>query len=117
MIGLLVIARSIGRGLRSLVRDPAARGLGVLTAGLVAGGAFFYRQVEDMSWVDSFYFTVVTLTTVGYGDLAPETTAGKVFTVAYILIGIGIFVALVSEIAQHVIRARTDVASEGADDD
>lgn len=108
MIGLIVIARAIGRGLRSLGRDPRSRGLLTLVAGLIAAGAFFYRWVEDLSWVDSIYFTIVTLTTVGYGDISPQTTAGKLFTAAYILIGIGILVAFVGEVAGHVLRAGTD---------
>lgn len=108
MIGLLAVGRTIARGLRSLARDPRARGLLVLAAGLVMGGAFFYRQVEDLSWIDSFYFTVITLTTVGYGDIAPQTAAGKLFTMAYLLIGIGIIVALAGEVAAHVIRANAD---------
>ena len=105
MIGLFAVARSVARGLRSLAKDPNARGLLVTSLGLVAGGAFFYRRVEDLSWLDSFYFTIVTLTTVGYGDVAPQTTAGKLFTMAYLLIGIGILLALIGEVASHVIRA------------
>ena len=117
MIGLFAIARSIVRGLRSLAKDPNARGLLVTTLALVAGGAFFYRRVEDLSWLDSFYFTIVTLTTVGYGDIAPQTTAGKLFTMAYLLIGIGILVALITEVAGHVIRANNQQREGlGADD-
>ena len=115
MIGLLVVARTIARGVASLARDPAARGLVTLSLGLIMVGAFFYRQVEELSWVDSFYFTIVTLTTVGYGDIAPETTAGKLFTMAYLLIGIGLLVALVGEVARHLIRASEErVAERGA---
>jgi hypothetical protein len=44
----------------------------------------------DGSWstVESFYFAVVTMSTVGYGDLAPESTFGKLFTAVYILVGV-----------------------------
>ncbi len=97
--------------------DPRSRGLLTVAAGLIAGGSLFYRQVEDLSWVDSFYFTIVTLTTVGYGDISPQTTAGKLFTVAYLLIGIGILVALASEVASHVIRASAERRGESDDPD
>lgn len=113
MIGILAIGRRVWRGLRSLVRDPSSRGLLAVALGVIAAGAFIFRQVEDLSWVDSFYFTIVTLTTVGYGDIAPQTTAGKVFTMLYLLIGIGILVALIGEVANHVIRANAE--SAGAD--
>jgi voltage-gated potassium channel Kch len=110
------VGKSVVRGLRSLARDPQARGLLTVALGLIAGGAFFYRQVEDLSWLDSFYFTIVTLTTVGYGDISPETTAGKVFTMAYLLVGIGILVALISEVATHVIRASVEEREHPTDE-
>lgn len=112
MIGFLVIFRTVGRGLRNLVRDPQSRALLTLASALIAGGTLFYRQVEDLSWVDAFYFTIVTLTTVGYGDISPQTTAGKLFTTAYLLIGIGILVALVGEVAGHLVRESADRRSQ-----
>jgi hypothetical protein len=53
-------------------------------------GMVFYHFVEKMSWVDAFYFCIVTLSTVGYGDITPDTTAGKIFTSFYIIVGIGL---------------------------
>jgi hypothetical protein len=52
--------------------------------------------VEKFSWVDAYYFCVVTLATVGYGDLTPKTTFGKIFTTFYILAGVGIITAFIS---------------------
>ena len=49
-----------------------------------------YRLLEDWSWVDSLYFSVVAVTTVGFGDLTPTTDASKLFTIAYILVGIAL---------------------------
>jgi len=99
-------------GLRSFARDRSARSLLATTMTLVAGGTGFYRWVEDLSWVDSFYFTVITLATVGYGDIAPQTTAGKLFTVFYVVVGIGLIVALATEIARHVINSSTDATDD-----
>jgi len=103
MLGLVGLVRIATRGIRSLARDEQARGLVTLALTLIGAGAIFYHQVEDLSWIDSFYFTVITLTTVGYGDIAPQTNAGKIFTMFYVLIGIGILVALVTEVARHVL--------------
>ena len=113
MIGLFVVLRSFGLAIRRLVAEPQGRGLLSMVVTLVGGGVFFYRQVEDLSWVDSFYFTVVTLTTVGYGDIAPQTTAGKIFTTIYLLIGIGVLVAFTAQLATHLVDARLDRRSRG----
>ncbi len=62
-----------------------------LAAGIIAVGTIFYHYVEHFKWLDSFYFSVITLATVGYGDLVPHTDIGKLFTTGYVLVGIGIF--------------------------
>ena len=52
-------------------------------------GTVFYTKVENLSLIDAFYLSGVTLTTLGFGDFIPTTNAGKIFTVFYALIGIG----------------------------
>ena len=73
---------------------------------VIATGTVFYRFVEDLRWIDSLYFCVITLTTVGYGDIRPTTVVGKVFTMVYVVVGIGVFVALVTTTAHHLIQAK-----------
>lgn len=58
----------------------------------LALGAVFYSIVEKWSLFDSLYFSVITVATVGYGDLTPRTILGKTFTMFYLFIGIGLFV-------------------------
>lgn len=98
--------RDLSRGLQNFLRDPASQGLLGVASLVIAAGTVFYRLVEGLRWIDSLYFSVITLTTVGYGDFSPATDLGKVFTMVYVLIGIGIFVALVTDIAGHLIAAR-----------
>ena len=78
---------------------------------LLGGGAVFYHMVEKWNWVDSYYFCVVTLATVGYGDLVPQTTLGKLFTTFYILVGIGIIAAF----ASAFVRKRGIIAKDRFD--
>ena len=59
-------------------------------------GTVVYRLIENMSWVDAYYMSVVTLSTVGYGDLAPQTAFGKVFTTFYIFSGVGILTTYIA---------------------
>ncbi|MDT2754620.1 potassium channel family protein [Enterococcus pseudoavium] len=59
-------------------------------------GTFFYHNVEGMTYLDALYFSVITLATVGFGDLSPQTAVGKIFTIGYVLIGVGILTALIA---------------------
>ena len=78
--------------------------LGVLLGLALVGGGCVYWLLEDLSPLNALYLSVLTLTTVGYGDPAPETGAGKLLTIAFVLVGIGILLAFVSMIAEHVRR-------------
>lgn len=98
--------RDLLRGLRGFWHDPAGRAVLGVAGTVIAAGTVFYRFVEDLRWIDSLYFCVITLTTVGYGDISPTTVPGKIFTMVYIVVGIGIFVALVTTIAHHLVEAR-----------
>ncbi len=63
--------------------------------GLIALSTVFVHAVEGWSWLDSLYFSIVSVTTVGYGDLAPREDATKLFLVLYLPVGIGVgFVVL-----------------------
>ena len=53
-------------------------------------GTLAYSAIEDWSLVDSFYFSSVALTVVGFGDLEPSTDFSKIFTVFYIFSGVAI---------------------------
>lgn len=56
---------------------------------LLFGSAYFYSQSEGWRYLDSLYFSVATVTTIGYGDLVPQTDTGKIFTMFFAFIGIG----------------------------
>ena len=77
-------------GLADSIDEHRFKVLAGAAIGLLAMGTVVYRLLEDWSWVDSLYFSVVAVTTVGFGDLTPSTDASKLFTVVYILSGITI---------------------------
>ena len=52
---------------------------------LLAIGTVGYRFIEGWTWLDSLYMTIITVTTVGYGEIAPLSTPGKYFTMGLIL--------------------------------
>jgi hypothetical protein len=66
--------------------------------------ALVFRLVEGWRFLDAFYFSVVSMATVGYGDFAPETALGKILAMGFLMIGIGVFVLTVSTVAQEILR-------------
>jgi voltage-gated potassium channel Kch len=91
------------RGIKVAFRDTGVRWLLAFTFTLIAAAALFYSLVEGWPYLDAIYFSVMTLATVGYGDLAPVTTLGRLFTIVYVLIGLGIFVSAATAIAQAIL--------------
>jgi voltage-gated potassium channel Kch len=96
------------RALRTLRRDRQFVSLAMLMGIAIVMGTVFYWLVEGLGLLDSFYFSVVTLATVGYGDFTPETAAGKIFTAFYVLIGVGLTLAFVTRIAGQTIASHAE---------
>ena len=90
MIAFLLLFVTLGRLYRDMIKQPETRALLVLVAVVVAVGMMFYMNVEHWSFINALYFCVVTLGTVGYGDITPATDAGKLFTVIYIIVGLSV---------------------------
>lgn len=68
---------------------------------IVLIGSVFYHSVEGWGWIDSIYFSVITLTTVGYGDFSPQTDLGKIFTTFYVIIGIGLMFSFINTLYRY----------------
>ena len=86
--------------------DHEFRGLSVVLGSWVTLGTLIYSLREGWSIVDSLYFSVMTLTTIGYGDFAPTSSGMRLYTVVYSIMGIGLFVAFNARLAQFAIEGR-----------
>ncbi len=104
----VIIPIRFARAVRRSLKDPEFRSLFVIVIALLGAGTIFYRYAEGWSLLDAFYFSAITLTTIGYGDFAPSTAAGKIFTVLYVFAGIGIIVAFASAIAKASVEQRNE---------
>lgn len=113
MIPLLIAFYGLLRRLWRLFREPEFRALAVFSGLILLLGSAFYHQVEGWSWLDSFYFSVITLATVGFGDFAPKTDLGKIFTIIYLLVGVGTLASLITFISTHRRESKTKNQDHG----
>lgn len=82
---------------------------------LFALGTVVYRLTEGWEWVDSFYFSTIALTTVGFGDFTPSTTGSKLFTVFYVISGIALITTYLNQLGKRFAlrAAKHKAASDG----
>ncbi|MFA6466205.1 MAG: potassium channel family protein, partial [Desulfurivibrionaceae bacterium] len=65
-----------------------------------------FMRVEGLSAIDAFYFSMVTIATVGYGDIHPLTPMGKMLTIVLILLGTGAFLGVVANATEIMLSRR-----------
>lgn len=73
-------------------------------------GTIGYHVLEGWPWFDGLYMTVITLATIGYGEIHPLTAAGRVFTIILIIVGVTVFGFLVSILTQAVVENQIALA-------
>jgi hypothetical protein len=104
MLMIAVIVGRFARAIRSSLSDPVFFVLLLALLLDLAAGVLAYMWLEGWGPVDALYFSVTTQATVGFGDLTPTTDAGKLFTVVYIFVGIGLIVTFAQRLSQHLYR-------------
>lgn len=71
---------------------------------LLAAGTSGFMLFEGLSFRDSLYLTAMTVTTVGYGDIAPVKPMGRVFTVFFVFTGVGFVLYAFSKFAETMVE-------------
>lgn len=123
MISILSIVKRFLAVMRYGWDDREFRGLTMMLASWVALGTVTYSIYESWTVIDAFYFSVMTLTTIGYGDLAPTEPVMRLYTPFYAVMGIGLFVAFNARLAQYAFESRrlsdatTQTTPRGSDDE
>ena len=108
-----------------LLKKPKYRAAVVWILLTLLIGTVFYHFEEGWGWLDSLYFSVITLSTVGYGDLSPTTTASQIFTMIYIFFGMSIFVSFASmlvkerseRMSERIVKRQNDKQDDDDDSD
>lgn len=101
---MLSFALAFGRLYRVVrvgLTDPEFRALLTGVVGVLVAGVVFYMVEEGWSFIDALYFCVTTLTTIGFGDPAPTTDLSKLFTIVYVVAGIGLIASFIAAIADR----------------
>lgn len=69
------------RPIIAMANSPKILALALVASWLIA--AFLFAAIESTSLIDSLYWAMTTMSTVGYGDLSPASVPGKVVTIAF----------------------------------
>lgn len=85
-----------------LFRSKIYLALFLMLAVLVVG-VMGYRFISDYSWVDAFYMTIITVTTVGFSEVRPMGPEGKLFTVLLIITSVFIFGFAISVVTEYIL--------------
>ncbi len=98
-----------------MVSAKAVASLLVLLAVIAAGtiGFKYIERDQGLTWTDSLYFTIVTITTVGYGDLHPTTEAGRLFAIPIIVVGVSSALSTLTFLFGSLVEERIRIAIQG----
>jgi voltage-gated potassium channel len=106
VLRLLRLARLLRLGplVRMLFTHEGVQFAALVTVLTVLAGGAAFASVENLSLGDGVYWAIVTMTTVGYGDISPKTAESKAIAITVMLIGIGFAALVVGAIADRFIH-------------
>ena len=78
----------------------------LLSVFLVGIGTAGYVVIEDWTVLDSLYMTVITLSTIGYGEVNPVSQPGRILTLFLIVMGVGFFLYVIGNVVQFLVEGR-----------
>ena len=90
--------------LLDVLRDRGSRSVLTWALSTLLLGTLVYHWLEGWTYLDSLYFCVISLATIGYGDFTPTTPIARAFTIVYVINGIVILLALFDRI--RVVRTQ-----------
>lgn len=76
---------------------------------LVLTSSFLMAYIEDQSFGDALWWSIVTCTTVGYGDISPATTLGRIIAIVLMIFGIGLLGMLTGTITTYFTISKKEI--------
>lgn len=73
---------------------------------LIGAGTVMFKVLEPFTWIQALYFSVSTMTTVGYGDLVPSNDLTRLVVSFYVLISVTLYISLATYLGQYYIDRR-----------
>jgi voltage-gated potassium channel len=95
--------------IRSVFTIEGVRYAALLALAVFLAGAQAFATVENTSLGVGMYWSISTMTTVGYGDVTPKTSAGRIIAAVVMLVGIGFIAIVTGAIAQRFITTEATV--------
>ena len=106
-----ILPRSISKHLNFSPRVlKLLPGFFMLLVCILTGSVFIKVDSPELTAAQCFYFSVITVTTIGYGDISPQTVGGKVFGIFYVLFACATVAQVLGAIAGSYIEARQEEA-------
>jgi len=78
----------------------------VIFLAVLVSGTIVFMFIENRSFIDAFYYIIVTMATVGYGDIVPTTPAGKIIAILLIITGVGTFLGVIANATEMMLSRR-----------
>jgi voltage-gated potassium channel len=111
LLQLIRLAR-IGPVVRRMFTLDGIRYASVLAGIVLVGGAEAYAAVENASLGTGIYWALQTMTTVGYGDVPPKTTLGRIIACVLMVVGIGFFALITGAVAERFLATEVEQVEE-----
>ncbi|MEW5910403.1 MAG: ion channel [Thermodesulfobacteriota bacterium] len=78
----------------------------IVFLGVLFSGTMAFMFVEKRSLIDAFYYIIVTMATVGYGDIVPASSSGKIIAILLIVTGVGTFLGVIANATELMLSRR-----------
>ena len=80
----------------------------IFTAFVLSIGMTGYSTIEGWGWLDSLYMAIITLTTVGFGEIRPLSPEGRIFTIFYIFLGAGFVLYMFTAVTEAIVSGQIE---------